>query len=82
MDSNYKELDGGVNDLVSETTDIQTITYDIIEDLTLDTYSIATRRQIQLDSEIVPVDYDDLMDKMDQTNAIEINDSGDMGDDW
>lgn len=68
MDTNYKEIDGGVYDNPEVT--IREALDDIVEDLKSQPDYNGAKGNIQRDDKLIPIDYEELMEKVEESNHI------------
>ena len=66
MGADYKEIDGGVYD--NPDVSIQEALNDIVEDLKENPFDNGARGNIQDSDELIPIDYDELMEKVEEAN--------------
>ena len=69
MGADYKEIDGGVYD--NPNVSIREALDDILTDLKENPFDNGTRGNIRDNDELIPIDYDGLMEKVEAANAIE-----------
>ena len=69
MGADYKEIDGGVYD--NPDVSIREALDDILMDLKENPFDNGTRGNIRDNDELIPIDYDGLMEKVEAANAIE-----------
>ena len=69
MGADYKEIDGGVYD--NPDVSIREALDDILTDLRDNPFDHSTRGNIRDNDELIPIDYDGLMEKVEAANAIE-----------
>ena len=68
MGADYKEIDGGIYDNPDVT--IREALHDILEDLKSQPDYNGAKGNIQRDDELIPIDYDGLMEKVEEANRI------------
>ena len=68
MGADYKEIDGGINDNPDVT--IREALHDILEDLKSQPDYNGAKGNIQREDELIPMDYDGLMEKAEEANRI------------
>ena len=69
MDADYKEIDGGVYD--NPDVSIRQALNDIVEDLKENPFDNGARGNIRDSDELIPVDYEELMEKVEEADRIE-----------
>lgn len=68
MGTDYKEIDGGVYDNPDVT--IREALADIVDDLKMEPDYNGAKGNIRVDDELIPIDYDGLMEKVEEANQI------------
>ena len=76
MSANYKEIDGGVYD--NPNVSIREALNDIVEDLRENPFDNGARGNIGDNDELIPIDYDGLMEKVEAANRIEPQTQGNV----
>ena len=76
MGADYKEIDGGVYD--NPDVSIREALNDIVEDLKENPFDNGARGNIGDNDELMPIDYDGLMEKVEATNRIEPQTQGNV----
>ena len=76
MGADYKEIDGGVYD--NPDVSIREALNDIVEDLKENPFDNGARGNISDDDELMPIDYDGLMEKVEAANHIEPQTQGNV----
>lgn len=66
--TDYKEIDGGIYD--NPDVSIREALHDILEDLKSKPDYNGAKRNIQREDELIPMDYDELMEKAEEANSI------------
>lgn len=69
MGADYKEIDGGVYD--NPNISIREALADIVQDLKESKANVSVRGSIKAEDELQPIDYDGLMEKIEEANRIE-----------
>lgn len=76
MGADYKEIDGGVYD--NPEVSIREALADIVEDLKENPFDNGARGNIREEDELIPIDYDELMERVEAADRIEPQAQGDV----